>query len=162
MPQKARERQREPSLRGGGHVATPSFRDGRHPILLSARTSLSVMPLLQTAYPTTLSAFYGPAASPRSFIIYYASIDPATGMMWCPDCRAVEETVKKAFAPSDGPMGLVIYVGGRAEWKDTNNEYRKQGITNVPTIVRIKDGKEVGRLVEGEILDEEKLSAFVQ
>ncbi|KZT62582.1 thioredoxin-like protein [Calocera cornea HHB12733] len=121
------------------------------------------MPLLYTAYPRVLNSFYGPSPPKRPFLIYYASIDPATGQMWCPDCRAVESTVKDLFEKEDGPTGLIIWVGQRAEWKDPNNQYRKEaGITGVPTIVKLKDGKEVARLVEYNILDKDKLSAFMK
>jgi len=83
--------------------------------------------------------------------------------MWCPDCRAVESTVKEVFDEDDGPTGLIIWVGQRAEWKDPNNQYRKEdGITGVPTIVKLKDGKEVARLVEYDILDKDKLAELLK
>jgi len=70
-------------------------------------------------------------------------------------------TVKTTFAV-DGPAALVVYVGNRAQWKSPLNTYRQEPwkITNVPTIVRLREGEEVGRLAaDTEIIN--GLSEFV-
>jgi hypothetical protein len=48
-------------------------------------------------------------------IIFYASIDPATGQMWCPDCRRVKSTIDWLFNGNDKPDAYIIYVGSKAE-----------------------------------------------
>ncbi|CAA7264838.1 unnamed protein product [Cyclocybe aegerita] len=97
---------------------------------------------------------------PDHHIIFYSSV--VDGQLWCPDCRAVESLVKEVFSADDAD-GLVVYVGERSQWKNPANIYRQDPwkITGVPTIVKLKDGKEVGRLVdEKEILND--LKTFVK
>jgi len=82
--------------------------------------------------------------------------------MWCGDCRNVEEDVKTAFSEEDAPTGIIIRVGDISTWKDPDNYYRLEyGLTAIPTIIRLKDGAETGRLVEDEIKDKTKLAKFI-
>jgi len=93
-----------------------------------------------------------------SYVIFYASRG-RDGVMWCPDCRAVEDFVKETFEAEGAPTAEIIYVGQRDEWKTPRNRWRQQpwNIQNIPTIVRVKDNE---RLVEGEI--EDKLQDFIK
>ncbi|KAL9530305.1 Thioredoxin, partial [Sphaerulina musiva] len=74
------------------------------------------------------------------------------------------------------PVVAFIEVGQKTEWKNPHNVFRTQwNIHNVPVLVRYelvavavegnttttKQVKEVGRLVEGEILDERRLQELV-
>ncbi|CAG7850279.1 SubName: Full=Uncharacterized protein {ECO:0000313/EMBL:CCA71331.1} [Serendipita indica DSM 11827] len=97
-----------------------------------------------------------------TILIFYASIDPNTGVMWCPDCRKVKSTIDWLFAGEDKPPAYVIYVGSKAEWKlPAQNHYRTDWkVDGVPTMLRFKNGKEVARLVEDEILDSTALGQF--
>jgi len=98
--------------------------------------------------------------SGKSFLIFYSSRDDGD-RMWCPDCRDVEELVQKSFNDSS-EKGFVIYVGQRAEWKTPENKYRlSHNIQSIPTIARLEDGKETGRLVENEILQPGNLEKFI-
>jgi hypothetical protein len=77
-----------------------------------------------------------------TYKIFYSSRD-ASGVMWCPDCRAVEPIVASTFNQPRGPgeyrplhssphlpgsnilteeEAEIIYTGQRAEWKDKNNK----------------------------------------
>lgn len=62
---------------------------------------------------------------------------------------------------------LLIYIFlGLCRWKDPQNAYRtKWNVNNIPALVRYEsvNGEvvETGRLVEGEILDQEKLGQFI-
>jgi len=95
----------------------------------------------------------------ESFVVFYASRND-DGVMWCPDCRAVEELVKETFEAEDSPSAIIIYVGQRDEWKTSKNRWRQQpwDIQSIPTIVRISDEE---RLVEGEIT-KRKLLDFIK
>ncbi|EED19647.1 hypothetical protein TSTA_029240 [Talaromyces stipitatus ATCC 10500] len=100
------------------------------------------------------------------FISFHASRDPNTGEPWCPDVRAALPPLKAAFSADAGPRVAFIEVGHRPEWRDTTNVYRtKWNVRNLPTLARYErvDGKvkEVGRLVEGEILDSKRLKEFI-
>jgi len=121
--------------------------------------SPAVMPLNTVPDPFELSSYEG---INETFVIFYASRDEETGRMWCPDCRDVEDIIARTFGPADGPSGLIIYVGQKAEWKAEGNVFRSAPwlIANIPTIVKLKDKAEVGRLVEGEING--KLAALVE
>ncbi|KAF8333085.1 uncharacterized protein EI90DRAFT_3122134 [Cantharellus anzutake] len=125
------------------------------------------MPLIEEPLPALLATLKGPSPPNRPHLIFYADIDPETGKMWCGDCRDVEGDIKAAFGAEDGPTGIIIYVGNRPTWKDPNNKYRLEygltgtlAITPIPTIIRLQDGIEADRLVEGEIKDKTKLAAF--
>jgi len=96
---------------------------------------------------------------PDEFIIFYSSI--VDGRMWCPDCREVEQLIRNTFTAPNSPSALVVYVGDRNQWKSPSNIYRDQlwNIQSIPTVVRLKDGKEKGRLVLDEI--RERLEYFI-
>ncbi|KAL1746924.1 hypothetical protein HDZ31DRAFT_80857 [Schizophyllum fasciatum] len=91
-------------------------------------------------------------AAPEEYLVFYSSV--VDGKMWCPDCRDVEGRVNAAFVGGKAPSALIVFVGDRPSWKSPDNVYRKApfNIKGVPTLLKLKDGKEVARLVEGEIL----------
>ncbi|KAL7425239.1 hypothetical protein Q5752_000927 [Cryptotrichosporon argae] len=118
------------------------------------------MPLLATPYPHVMNGLAGSTAPAHTFLIFYSSVE--NGKMWCPDCRDVEATVKRAFDGDDKPKGIIYWVGNRTEWRTPSNKARVDwNVHNVPTILRIEAGKETGRLTEGEILDSAKLKALL-
>ena len=101
----------------------------------------AVMPLNTAPNPFELSSYED---IKENFVIFYSSRDES-GRMWCPvrrlsqsmffffvicsppshmfirryrrhqDCREVEDLIARTFALADGPSGLIIYVGQRAE-----------------------------------------------
>ncbi|KAK7465468.1 hypothetical protein VKT23_005445 [Stygiomarasmius scandens] len=121
---------------------------------VSAAFSLISMPL--RIADTTVS----PAQASESFLVFYSSV--VDGKLWCPDCQDVEEIVKKTFEPEDAPSAVIVYVGDRNTWKSPSNSFRKApwSLSSIPTIVKMRDGKEEARLVEGEILNQ--LEGFVK
>ncbi|KAF5388580.1 hypothetical protein D9757_004724 [Collybiopsis confluens] len=87
----------------------------------------------------------------EQYLIFYSSI---VGLqMWCPDCRNVEDLVKRTFEGDDAPSALIVYTGDFPTWKSPSNVFRGRPwvIQSVPTIVKIQNGKEVERLVDSEI-----------
>ncbi|KAF7337487.1 Duf953 domain protein [Mycena sanguinolenta] len=111
---------------------------------------------------TTDCPFTEPVASllerPEEFLIFYSDI--VDGQMWCPDCRAVDDQVRKTFIDTS-VTAVIVYVGNKPDWKAPENVFRGEPfkITSIPTIVKMREGKEVGRLVEKEISS--KLAEFV-
>ncbi|KAF7347603.1 Duf953 domain protein [Mycena venus] len=111
---------------------------------------------------------------PEEFLIFYADVED--GKMWCSDCRAVDEQVRKTFtdSPSVGAAGdrilsWILTDGAAAyicvclfSWKAKDNVFRGEPfeVTDIPTIVKLREGKEVGRLVDQEI--KTKLADFVR
>ncbi|KAF8576499.1 hypothetical protein K439DRAFT_659412 [Ramaria rubella] len=47
----------------------------------------------------------------RTFMIFYSS--KVEGIMWCPDCRNVEDFVQRTFDASP-ETGIIIYVGAES------------------------------------------------
>lgn len=84
------------------------------------------------------------------FLVFYSSI--VDGQLWCPDCRRVEQLVNDKLLNSDLDA-VIIYVGDRHEWKTSSNVYRKEPwkVSSIPTIIRLRDGTEEGRLVDEDI-----------
>jgi len=115
------------------------------------------MPLDTIEDPFELSSY---ESVKQSFVIFYASRDD-DGKMWCPDCRIVEDLIERTFAPADSPSGLIVYVGQRIEWKTEANFFRAAPwhIRSIPTVVKLQGAKEVGRLVEDQIVGD--LPTFV-
>jgi len=98
--------------------------------------------------------------APEEYLIFYSSL--TNGQLWCPDCRMVDPIVQQIFGPSDGPKALIVYVGQKNEWKrPASNAFRGEPwrIESIPTIIKIQDSKEIGRLVDSEINDH--LRSFV-
>ncbi|KAJ6483890.1 hypothetical protein DFH09DRAFT_1106617 [Mycena vulgaris] len=96
---------------------------------------------------------------PEEYLIFYS--DVVDGRMWCPDCRAVDDVVRNVFAGPDGPSAVIVYVGNKPKWKAMDNVFRGEPfkIDGIPTIVKLREKVEVGRLVDAEI--NSKLAAFV-
>ncbi|KAE9409108.1 hypothetical protein BT96DRAFT_984851 [Gymnopus androsaceus JB14] len=88
----------------------------------------------------------------EEYLIFYSSI--VNGRLWCPDCNAVDGLVKSTFSSEDAPSALIIYVGDRPTSVEIPVKCFQGGtfkIQSVPTILKIQNGKEVGRLVDSEI-----------
>ncbi|CAG8142585.1 unnamed protein product [Penicillium nalgiovense] len=102
----------------------------------------------------------------KLFIAFISSPDPITKQPWCPDVRDAMPHINKTFAADDAPELAIIEVGQKPEWNNPQNVYRTTWATkNIPALVRY--GKvngevtETGRLVEGEILNNQKLLDFI-
>ncbi|KAH9893011.1 DUF953 domain protein [Xylariomycetidae sp. FL2044] len=125
---------------------------------------------LVNATPLLLSEEDQAADNNRIFLAFVSSDDPSTGKPWCPDVRAALPHLERAFGGGPGEKGPsvgIVHVGQRPAWKDAANIYRTHwNVHNVPSLVRYerdRDGKvvETGRLVEGELLDDERILDFI-
>jgi hypothetical protein len=114
------------------------------------------MPLRIVEHTTGISS---PADIKENFLIFFSSV--VNGKLWCPDCEAVNDLIQETFGVADGPSALIVHVGEKAEWKSLSNKFRGApwNIQSVPTIIRINNSKEDGRLVDREIHDH--LASFV-
>ncbi|KAM0690846.1 hypothetical protein Q7P36_009615 [Cladosporium allicinum] len=126
------------------------------------------MPILQPfTLPKTAADLAIPASTNAFFVAFLASKDPSTKKPWCPDVVAALPTLESTFTGAKKPQAAFVEVGQRPEWRDPKNVFRTTwNVNNVPALVRYErvDGvtKEVGRLIEGEILDGEKLGGLVE
>ncbi|PWZ02416.1 hypothetical protein BCV70DRAFT_198701 [Testicularia cyperi] len=92
-------------------------------------------------------------------MVYFSSGSPP----WCPDCVDALPHVKAVFEDDDSLEAHLVLVGEKPEWKTPENRYRKEfGIACIPTITKVVDGKEVGRLEDSECKDTAKIAAFVK
>ncbi|KZV83258.1 hypothetical protein EXIGLDRAFT_656292, partial [Exidia glandulosa HHB12029] len=78
------------------------------------------------------------------------------------DCRDVEHLVREAFRSESAPDARIFYVGQKPEWKSPDQPLRHDPwfLKSIPTIVKLQNGKEVARLVEGEVAS--GLASFIQ
>ncbi|CAG7937835.1 unnamed protein product [Penicillium nalgiovense] len=102
----------------------------------------------------------------KLFIAFISSPDPITKQPWCPDVRDAMPHINKTFAADDAPELAIIEVGQKPEWNNPQNVYRTTWATkNIPALVRYEkvngEVTETGRLVEGEILNNQKLLDFI-
>ncbi|KAK4689881.1 hypothetical protein P7C73_g247, partial [Tremellales sp. Uapishka_1] len=96
------------------------------------------MPLLATPYPHVMNGLNGPTAPKYTFLIFYSNV--VDGKMWCPDCRNVEDVVKRTFDAPTKPKGVIFWVGKQTEWRQPTNEARKVwNVQSVPTILRLEN-----------------------
>ncbi|KAL4924620.1 uncharacterized protein BDV17DRAFT_274142 [Aspergillus undulatus] len=127
----------------------------------------SKMPIITNfTLPSSPAALSLPTDNTPFFLSFHASPDPNTGKPWCPDVVAALPHLTEVFSASNAPQVTFVEVGQKDEWREPSNVYRTTWkLTSIPTLVRFErvDGqvKEVGRLVEGEILDRARLNAFV-
>ncbi|PYH93823.1 DUF953 domain protein [Aspergillus ellipticus CBS 707.79] len=106
-------------------------------------------------------------ADAKLFLVFVSSEDPVTRQAWCPDVRAAWPKIQAAFSGAEAPRLAVVEVGQKPEWKDPQNVYRANwGINCIPALVRYQrvsgEVVETGKLVEGEILDQERLAKFIE
>ncbi|KDQ63117.1 hypothetical protein JAAARDRAFT_367548 [Jaapia argillacea MUCL 33604] len=82
------------------------------------------------------------------FLIFYSSRDER-GVPWCPDCRDVEGLVDETFRSQDAPLGLIVYVGQRSEWKTPSNPFRGDPwkIESIPTVIKLHEVGHLRRLI---------------
>lgn len=96
------------------------------------------MSAIALSYPHLMSTLSSSTIERPVYLIFYSPPDPVTHKLWCPDCRAVEEPVRRAFNADGGPKGIVHWVGQRDEWRKPDNEARAMwNVHNVPTILKL-------------------------
>ncbi|KAH7910441.1 hypothetical protein BJ138DRAFT_1152884 [Hygrophoropsis aurantiaca] len=116
------------------------------------------MPIRELEYPPSNPALL--QHPEEKYLIFYSSrID---GKLWCPDCVAIENKVQEIFG-GESNSAVVVYVGQKAEYRDPANPFRGEpwNISSIPTIIRLQDGKEDGRLEERDLRDLDRLLPFV-
>ena len=77
---------------------------------------------------------------------------------WCGPCKRLAPMIEELAAEYDGKVSI-----GKCDIEENTDMTDKFGIMNVPTVVFIKDGKEVDRLVgiAGKNVYEEKINAML-
>ncbi|KAM7457418.1 hypothetical protein BLSTO_01829 [Blastocystis sp. subtype 1] len=98
-------------------------------------------------------------AKPSLSVIFTGDIDPATGKSWAAD------PILDLFLEDQQDNTVLVCLVKRDGYKgNPNHPYRLHPLIklqSIPTIIQFKDGKEVGRCVEKECRDEDKLYAMM-
>ncbi|KXT16145.1 hypothetical protein AC579_5089 [Pseudocercospora musae] len=101
------------------------------------------------------------------YLVFISSNDPHTKQPWCPDVRLALPSLETTFIHND-LLAIFVLVGLPEAWRDANNPWRKDPwrIINIPTVARYErnpagEVKEVGRLIEKNILDGRRLQQLV-
>ncbi|GAA5938573.1 uncharacterized protein JCM15063_005359 [Sporobolomyces koalae] len=110
------------------------------------------------------------AAKPH-FLVFLSSVDPATGEMWCPDCRNPQQLIEQ-IVPEQASQ--LVFVGDRTSWKSPDSPWRKAPfhLSAIPTVIKVEQSpnsqdslesslKSGPRLIEGDLMDEAKFKQFV-
>jgi thiol-disulfide isomerase/thioredoxin len=110
--------------------------------LVQKDTSFKWFALNQKSYVPYTDAVSAikPKASTLHFIVF--------GGTWCHDTQFI---LPKFFSLADAaavPAGNISLIGVDRNKKTLGNLSESMGVTNVPTIIVMKDGKEIGRVVE--------------
>ncbi|CAO1403742.1 unnamed protein product [Diamesa serratosioi] len=83
------------------------------------------------------------------------------GVSWCSDCNDAEPFIKESIEKFENRSNIIIVdVGDRPTWKDTNNGFRKDPNTRlmvIPTLIRWKQPQ---RLEGEQLLKPELLEMF--
>ncbi|KAH0838088.1 hypothetical protein J3R83DRAFT_6332, partial [Lanmaoa asiatica] len=120
------------------------------------------MPLREVEFPSNAVSL---GNGKERFLIFFSSRLPESGLLWCPDCIAVEDLIRNTFGSEQGPSAVLVYIGQRSEWKTPDNIFRKEPwkVIAVPTIIRLGEaGEETGRLVDGQNSISKELPSFIQ
>ncbi|KAF8923777.1 Thioredoxin domain-containing protein 17 [Dissophora ornata] len=96
------------------------------------------------------------------FVYFYASIDPATGKSWCPDCVTAGPIVEERFSKLDNVVFVDAPVGDRPTWKDPNHFLRHDKVIKITAVPTLVHWNTLSQLVENDCEDLAKLDKFLQ
>lgn len=96
------------------------------------------------------------------FVYFYASIDPATGKSWCPDCVTAGPIVEEYFSKIDNAVLVDAPVGDRPKWKDPNHFLRHDSVVKITAVPTLVHWSTKSQLVENDCEDLAKLDKFVK
>ncbi|KAF8937783.1 hypothetical protein BGZ47_008861 [Haplosporangium gracile] len=96
------------------------------------------------------------------FVYFYASIDPATGKSWCPDCVTAGPIIEEYFSKIDNAVLIDAPVGDRPKWKDPNHFLRHDSVVKITAVPTLVHWSTKSQLVENDCEDLTKLDKFVK
>ena len=99
------------------------------------------------------------------FIAYLYGAHDSSGNSWCPDCEVAQPFVQNVLPTilkneQEREMYFVnvpIKINQREMYR--NDKVLK--MRRIPTLIYFKDGHEMGRAVEGEMMTQEEVTAFI-
>lgn len=126
------------------------------------------MPFVRCATPAEALAAADQVAATgaEALFLFFGSENPQTGDSWCPDCVVADPVVRKAITTAR--RDLTVYecpVGERADWKNQpGHPFRtapRFHLARIPTLIHLRGGVEIGRLVEADLAQPATVAAFL-
>ena len=126
------------------------------------------MPIRRCATPEDVAATLDAVQTQQgeAFFVFFGSEDDETGESWCPDCVTADPVIRGTVTKMKPDVTLYeCPVGVRSAWKaQPDHPFRVHPLwqlERIPTLVYLRGGVEVGRLVEASCSDEAAVSAFL-
>lgn len=116
-------------------------------------SAMSAVTTLVCENPADFDNCLGRAVSRNSqhlFILFFASVNPSTGVSWCPDCVRAKPLIDAALAKQTEETTFLVCNVDREPYK-TNREYPYRvdpriELKCVPTLIKWRDDKKVLQL----------------
>ena len=105
-------------------------------------------------------------AKKKNFFLFVYGAHDSTGKSWCPDCDVAQPFVKKAkeeivFKKKEKEILFINIPVVKSERADyTNNKIVK--LTRIPALIYYLQGREMTRIVEGDMANQESVSGFIE
>ena len=105
-------------------------------------------------------------AQKKNFFLFVSGAHDSTGKSWCPDCDVAQPFVKKAkeeivFKKKEKEILFINIPVVKSERADyTNNKIVK--LTRIPALIYYLQGREMTRIVEGDMANQESVSGFIE
>lgn len=99
----------------------------------------------------------------KLILTYISGEFNSEGISWCEDCTNTKpcfEKIKTEYSNKENVEIYSFYLE-RSYWKDLNNEFRLNStlkLKRIPTLIAFKNGVELFRKVEGEIVNYEEVN----
>ena len=103
----------------------------------------------------------------EAVFLFFGSAEPTTGESWCPDCVTADPILRAAISRLRPELTIFeCPVGERSAWKGVaDHPYRIHPlfrVARIPTLVYVRSGCEIGRLVEADCSNAEAVAAFLK
>ena len=100
-----------------------------------------------------------------NFIAYLYGAHDSNGHSWCPDCVVAQPYVKNVlptiFKNEKEHEVYFVDVPIKVNKRDVYRNDKTLKMRRVPTLIYFKNGREMGRAVEGEMMTQEEVTAFI-
>lgn len=102
----------------------------------------------------------------KTFFVFVYGAHGPDGKSWCPDCDVSQPFVKKAkedivYKNKDKGILFINLPVVRAERSDYTND-KVVKLTRIPALIFYLKGKEMTRIVEGDMASQESVSGFIE
>jgi hypothetical protein len=127
---------------------------------------IAMMPIRRCSTPAEANAALAALGAEEALFVFFGSNQPETGASWCPDCVTADPVLRAAISRVRPDLDLFeCPVGDRVAWKGVaDHPYRTHPlfrVVRIPTLIRVRSGSEIGRLVEADCALPAAVAAFL-